>query len=397
MSSVGNIYVDSSMIDTRYSQYMLNYLTNEPSGGVIGKDISFNGISYNIQGTSSLVTQALMSDRDASFSSLRCGGISTFGNLVLQGNTLVHKDNHASMSSAYIIKVTDQGRVRINSFSDKNIEFRNNNSTSDLMKLTPDGTVEILGTLNAGGNRFPTNTGADGQVLTTNGAGTLSWQNSSAGGGGGDQLESDSTFSNIEFKINDSQDATQYRHPNNPSIFVDNNRLLQFASNDGHYLQAGHLDGIDLTHIFIEPGYFEGNREYVNYSDDRLKFNEKDITNSLHLIRQITPKKYNKSSLLNQELSTKQEAGLIAQDILLINDLSWCVGGGDYYDQSNNLIEKSYKLAYNSLSMYHLAATKELDAKNTALEHKVAQLEQENITMKTALNTLLAGQGLPQI
>ena len=34
------------------------------------------------------------------------------------------------------------------------------------------------------------------------------------------------------------------------------------------------------------------------------------------------------------------ETGLIAQDILDISDLSYCVTGGDYYDSSGNLIIK---------------------------------------------------------
>ena len=128
-------------------------------------------------------------------------------------------------------------------------------------------------------------------------------------------------------------------------------------------------------------------------SDDRLKFNEQDISNSLHLIRQLTPKKYDKSSVLNQELNTIQEAGLIAQDILLINDLSWSVSGGDYYDQSNNLIEESYRLAYNSIFTYNIAATKELDILVQQQISEIESLKSENAIMKTALNELLSEAG----
>tara|TARA_B100001093_G_scaffold501029_1_gene552191 strand:+ start:229 stop:1992 length:1764 start_codon:yes stop_codon:yes gene_type:complete len=315
-------------------------------------------------------------------------GTSTFGSFVIEGNTIVHNTNYASLSNAYAFKLSSGGRVRINSYGDSDIQFRNNDDNTNLMSLISNGNVEIPGTLIAGGNTFPTNSGSSGQVLTTDGAGTLSWQTSS----GGEELESDNVFGNLIIKSNREEDPiSEFRDPNHPSIFVFRN-MLYFGSNDGHHLSAGDPNFF-TTDIFIGDGFFEGNVEYESFSDDRLKFNEKDISNSLHLIRQITPKKYDKSSLLNQELNTIEEAGLIAQDILLINDLSWCVGGGDYYDQSNNLIEKSYRLAYNSLSMYHLAATKELDILVQQQVSEIESLKSENAIMKTALNELLSEAG----
>ena len=55
------------------------------------------------------------------------------------------------------------------------------------------------------------------------------------------------------------------------------------------------------------------------------------------------------------------ESGLIAQDILQISDLSYCVKKGDYIDNSGNLVEEQYSLNYNDIFVYGLAATKELD------------------------------------
>ena len=71
------------------------------------------------------------------------------------------------------------------------------------------------------------------------------------------------------------------------------------------------------------------------------------------------------------------ETGLIAQNILQISDLSYCVKGGDYIDKTGNLVEKSYSLIYDDIFVYNIAATKELDAKNTALEARVATQEIE--------------------
>lgn len=50
--------------------------------------------------------------------------------------------------------------------------------------ITNANNITATGTANLGGNAYPTTTGTNGQVLTTNGTGTLSWQTSIAGGHG---------------------------------------------------------------------------------------------------------------------------------------------------------------------------------------------------------------------
>ena len=52
----------------------------------------------------------------------------------------------------------------------------NNNAITGATNITATGTATL------GGNTYPTTTGTNGQVLTTNGAGTLSWGSSSSGG-----------------------------------------------------------------------------------------------------------------------------------------------------------------------------------------------------------------------
>jgi hypothetical protein len=153
-------------------------------------------------------------------------------------------------------------------------------------------------------------------------------------------------------------------------------------------------------------------------SDDRLKHNEIAITNGLDVIDRLTPKFYQKTQVLldasyNGDLSGhawSYEAGLIAQEVLQISDLSYVVGGGDYYEQkynlitqtneisynyydqnannyelsnnyyqqrannyevSYNLIAQAYNLNYNSVFVYGLAAIKELHAKVKAQDSSI--------------------------
>ena len=167
-------------------------------------------------------------------------------------------------------------------------------------------------------------------------------------------------------------------------------------------------------------------------SDDRLKHNEVNINNGLDIIDQLSPKFYKKTQVLldasyNGDLSGyawNYEAGLIAQELLQISDLSFTVGGGDYYEQtyiirnsnydlsannyevsannyevsannyklrynyyepnannyevsannyeiSNNLIAQPYNVNYNSIFVYGLAAIKELHTKVKAQETSI--------------------------
>ena len=146
-------------------------------------------------------------------------------------------------------------------------------------------------------------------------------------------------------------------------------------------------------------------------SDDRVKHNEVDINNGLKIIRELNPKKYQKTKEMytvdyNGDISDnyKIESGLIAQDILKIEDLSYCVTGGDYIDENNNNVTNRYYLAYQDIFVYNIAATKELDSivqeqKNEidSLKDKNLELEIENTTIKNALNQLLSDAGKPTI
>jgi hypothetical protein len=156
-------------------------------------------------------------------------------------------------------------------------------------------------------------------------------------------------------------------------------------------------------------------------SDDRLKHNEVLITNGLDVIDRLNPKFYQKTQTLldasyNGDLSGYSwtyEAGLIAQEVLQIPDISFAVSGGDYYqetinyypnsanydistllmhhsndisanyDISYNLITQAYSLNYNSIYVYIFAAIKELHAKVKAQETAI-------LNRQTIINNCIA-------
>jgi hypothetical protein len=169
---------------------------------------------------------------------------------------------------------------------------------------------------------------------------------------------------------------------------------------------------------------------FTNTSDDRLKHNEVTITNGLDVIDRLNPKFYQKTQIMldasyNGDLSAHSwsyEAGLIAQDLLQINDLSFVVSGGDYYkesyiykrqtnDPSNtnydisytnydpsgnnydicyNLITQTYNVNYSSVFVYGLAAIKELHAKVKAQETTILSLQTSMLEQQTTINSLAA-------
>lgn len=95
-------------------------------------------------------------------------------------------------------------------------------------------------------------------------------------------------------------------------------------------------------------------------SDDRYKHNEKNINNGLEIIRQLEPQIYqktftfkNKNYKGNLDEFYITEAGLIAQDVYAINDISYTVSEGN--------LTKPYYLNYNNIFVYGLAGIKELD------------------------------------
>ena len=130
------------------------------------------------------------------------------------------------------------------------------------------------------------------------------------------------------------------------------------------------------------------NENFANIiSDDRLKHNEIAINNGLEIIRQLQPQFYQKtktfkdidfSGILNEPYTL--EAGLIAQEVLEISDISYTVFLGNE--------STPYSLNYNNLFVYGLAAIKELDNiinnKNSSLEN----ISLENVNLENIQNLI---------
>ena len=193
-----------------------------------------------------------------------------------------------------------------------------------------------------------------------------------------------------------------------------------------HSIQSIELNS--QTSVNVSGGPLNVNSNPVNAtafnvtSDDRLKHNEEDITDSLSIIRKLKPQKYQKTKEMkdadfNGTLTEGEytvEAGFIAQDIMNdIPEINYVVEGGGTgtrttkeYNHNPNPIpspsslaagiddtqtsntstqesettqtitfEKPYSVNYTDILTYNVAATKELDTIVTNLLTKIATLE----------------------
>ena len=132
----------------------------------------------------------------------------------------------------------------------------------------------------------------------------------------------------------------------------------------------------------------------ITASDDRLKHNETTITNGLSVIRQLNPMVYDKTKefLVGDYNGTiniphRKEAGFIAQEVKLINEVSFAVRGGDYIDENGNNVESTYGVNYNDLYAYNVAATKELDTQVSALQQSVGLKASSAEVLQLEINT----------
>ena len=140
----------------------------------------------------------------------------------------------------------------------------------------------------------------------------------------------------------------------------------------------------------------------VPWSDDRVKHFEEDIVDSLNTIRKLKPIKYTKTLKIypdnyNGPIDEEGqiESGFIAQEVLKIPDLSYCVI--DEYINDEGIVKIPYTLKYNDLFVYNIAATKELDIIVQNQQTEITELKNENILLKNSLNILLSEAGKPNI
>jgi hypothetical protein len=133
------------------------------------------------------------------------------------------------------------------------------------------------------------------------------------------------------------------------------------------------IENVDIYKDLKVIGDLKSATGVYTTSDDRYKHNEKIITNGLEIIRQLQPQTYDKTrtfkdidyqGAVNEPHIT--EAGLIAQELYAINDISFAVTQGDNTNP--------YYLRYNNIFIYGLAAIKELDNIVLNLSERVSNI-----------------------
>ena len=124
--------------------------------------------------------------------------------------------------------------------------------------------------------------------------------------------------------------------------------------------------------------YFTGVVFYFNgsnwASDDRLKWEEEDITNGLEVINKLKPQIYWKGNKLNVEPSEEErvrESGFIAQEVEQIPELQHIVS----ISQATEDREESYNLNYTQLIAYNVSAIQELHKLVKTLQTRIEILE----------------------
>eukprot|EP00943_MAST-04B_sp_MAST-4B-sp1_P008336 g8336.t1 len=172
------------------------------------------------------------------------------------------------------------------------------------------------------------------------------------------------------------------------------------------------LTGVGLfLSYYSNQSVFIGNPGTLVTSDDRLKHNEVDISNALQVINKLKPQKYYKSLKMyseshNYELDNSGnpiteddiclEAGLIAQDIQDIPELSYLVKviPDKSYTKKEEIVDNSgnkqtkfidvsvpsrLSLRYNDLFVYNLKATQELYKMVQDLQEEIKILKNNNV------------------
>ena len=195
------------------------------------------------------------------------------------------------------------------------------------------------------------------------------------------------------------------------AVDADNNKVGFGAGNAAGSLPAGRSD-LSRCHLILDPlgkvgisninpayeldvtGDINASGEVRNSgviltSDDRVKHNEEVITNALATLAQLTPKKYIKTTEMyeadhnfeldaegrpvDEEVEYKVEAGVIAQDVLQVEELAFAVTPET--KDENGKVVGPHGVNYNSLFTYAVAAIKEQQAIIEDLKLRVEALE----------------------
>jgi hypothetical protein len=158
---------------------------------------------------------------------------------------------------------------------------------------------------------------------------------------------------------------------------------------------GGHNAALDAwANIYLGDGASIYQGTTLIHSDDRIKHNEKPVTNVLETINKLTVKTYFKTHKMHDASHNFQldisgnpitdekyeiETGIIAQQVRNIPELAYCVDQYSEYDASGN--EQKLHLKYQDIFCYNVAAVQELSK-------KVETLEVENAELKAKLQSI---------
>jgi hypothetical protein len=203
------------------------------------------------------------------------------------------------------------------------------------------------------------------------------------------------------------------------------NHLLTFKIRGWGSGGAPHHNPLDDRFWFYGSGSATASA-WNTSSDDRVKHNERNITNAMDIINKLNAKLYFKSNDIKEhdydyELDNsgnpitdeyyRLQAGFIAQEVREIPELEFCVEGKEYVDDFRNCFKKDASgnnfldennepvlipeylgcipnklaLGYNDIFVYNVVATQELDRKVIALESENAELKAELAAIKQHL------------
>ena len=164
-----------------------------------------------------------------------------------------------------------------------------------------------------------------------------------------------------------------------------NNSIIQKQGTNNEFSHSRNLSSMNYRpYVGLRVKHYAVTHGILNFSDDRLKYYQNDISNGLQIIEKLTPKNYFKTdaiyervdhtdiSNIPQDSSFTPESGFIAQEIQKIPELKHAVSNGD---PNANEEERKFTLDYNAITTYNVAATKELSEKVSNLEKEIEELK----------------------
>ena len=252
-----------------------------------------------------------------------------------------------------------------------------NNGNADFTgALDVTGNTDIGGALNVIGNAVlgGRDIATDGAKLDGIAAGATNVTNNNQISNGSGYLDaSTKTFGNSDgiTTLSSGKNTSDWPYPTFTDFRMDvygrDNNIEYWDYLIARMYSVSNNDNDGINYGFNCRGSFNSNSTW-NFSDNRLKHNEINITNGLELVRKMVPRKYDKTDIMlgenyNGSLSNynyMREAGIIAQDLLEIEELKDYVKLGSSYPGFDDE-ENSHAVNYNSLFTYGLAAVKELD------------------------------------